>query len=48
MNVIGTVIFAVAVALVVLTTVWQRRQAARDHAPADVFLSLHKNVRRGE
>ncbi len=32
-NVIGTMIFVGAVALVVLTTVWQRRQAARDFRP---------------
>jgi spermidine/putrescine transport system permease protein len=31
-NVIGTIIFVTAVALVVLTTVWQRRVAARDYA----------------
>jgi spermidine/putrescine transport system permease protein len=32
-NVIGTIIFLSAVILVVLTTLWQRRQAARDFAP---------------
>jgi len=32
-NVIGTIIFLSAVILVVLTTIWQRRQAARDFAP---------------
>jgi spermidine/putrescine transport system permease protein len=32
-NVIGTIIFVSAVLLVVLTTVWQRRVAARDFAP---------------
>jgi spermidine/putrescine transport system permease protein len=32
-NVIGTIIFVSAVLLVVLTTLWQRRQAARDFAP---------------
>src|SRR3954447_22718447 len=32
-NVIGTMIFVSAVLLVVLTTVWQRRVAARDFAP---------------
>jgi spermidine/putrescine transport system permease protein len=31
-NVIGTIIFVTAVALVVLTTIWQRRVAARDYA----------------
>jgi spermidine/putrescine transport system permease protein len=30
-NVIGTIIFATAVGLVILTTVWQRRVAARDY-----------------
>jgi spermidine/putrescine transport system permease protein len=30
-NVIGTMIFVVAVGLVLLTTVWQRRVAARDY-----------------
>jgi spermidine/putrescine transport system permease protein len=35
-NVIGTMIFVSAVALVILTTVWQRRVAARDFAPAPV------------
>jgi len=33
-NVIGTIIFLSAVILVILTTLWQRRQAARDFAPA--------------
>jgi spermidine/putrescine transport system permease protein len=33
-NVIGTIIFLSAIVLVVLTTVWQRRVAARDFAPA--------------
>jgi spermidine/putrescine transport system permease protein len=32
-NVIGTIIFASAVFLVILTTLWQRRQAVRDFAP---------------
>ena len=32
-NVIGTIIFASAVLLVILTTLWQRRQAVRDFAP---------------
>ncbi|HEX8025208.1 MAG TPA: ABC transporter permease [Candidatus Limnocylindrales bacterium] len=32
-NVIGTIIFLSAVTLVLLTTLWQRRQAARDYAP---------------
>ncbi len=32
-NVIGTIIFVSAVLLVVLTTLWQRRQAIRDFAP---------------
>jgi spermidine/putrescine transport system permease protein len=32
-NVIGTIIFASAVVLVALTTLWQRRQSARDFAP---------------
>jgi spermidine/putrescine transport system permease protein len=35
-NVIGTIIFISAVALVILTTLWQRRVAARDFAPAPV------------
>jgi spermidine/putrescine transport system permease protein len=35
-NVIGTMIFVSAVALVILTTIWQRRVAARDFAPAPV------------
>jgi spermidine/putrescine transport system permease protein len=33
-NVIGTIIFVSAVLLVVVTTLWQRRQAIRDFAPA--------------
>jgi spermidine/putrescine transport system permease protein len=33
-NVIGTIIFGTAVALVGLTTLWQRRQASKDFAPA--------------
>jgi spermidine/putrescine transport system permease protein len=32
-NVIGTIIFLSAVILVVLTTLWQRRQAVRDFEP---------------
>jgi spermidine/putrescine transport system permease protein len=36
-NVIGTMIFVSAVALVILTTIWQRRVAARDFAPAPVI-----------
>jgi spermidine/putrescine transport system permease protein len=32
-NVIGTIIFLSAVLLVIVTTVWQRRQAARDFSP---------------
>ena len=32
-NVIGTIIFVSAVLLVIVTTVWQRRQAIRDFAP---------------
>jgi len=32
-NVIGTIIFASAVVLVLLTTLWQRRQAAKDFSP---------------
>jgi spermidine/putrescine transport system permease protein len=32
-NVIGTIIFLSAVLLVVLTTLWQRRQATKDFAP---------------
>ncbi|HJP89074.1 MAG TPA: ABC transporter permease [Candidatus Limnocylindrales bacterium] len=32
-NVIGTIIFVSAVLMVVLTTLWQRRQAAKDFAP---------------
>jgi spermidine/putrescine transport system permease protein len=35
-NVIGTMIFISAVALVILTTIWQRRVAARDFEPAPV------------
>jgi spermidine/putrescine transport system permease protein len=31
-NVIGTMIFVTAVALVLLSTAWQRRVAARDYA----------------
>jgi spermidine/putrescine transport system permease protein len=31
-NVIGTIIFVTAVTLVILTTIWQRRVAARDYA----------------
>jgi spermidine/putrescine transport system permease protein len=31
-NVIGTMIFAGAVALVLITTLWQRRVAGRDYA----------------
>jgi spermidine/putrescine transport system permease protein len=38
-NVIGTIIFVSAVALVVLTTIWQRRVAARDFAPVAVIES---------
>jgi spermidine/putrescine transport system permease protein len=38
-NVIGTMIFASAVGLVILTTVWQRRVAARDFTPAPVIES---------
>jgi spermidine/putrescine transport system permease protein len=36
-NVIGTIIFVSAVSLVVLTTLWQRRLAARDFAPIEVI-----------
>ena len=32
-NVVGTIIFGSAVLLVILTTLWQRRQAVRDFAP---------------
>jgi spermidine/putrescine transport system permease protein len=32
-NVIGTIIFLSAVLLVIATTLWQRRQAARDFTP---------------
>lgn len=32
-NVIGTIIFVSAVALVVISTLWQRRQAFRDFQP---------------
>ena len=38
-NVIGTMIFVSAVTLVVLTTLWQRRLAARDFAPVEVISS---------
>ena len=38
-NVIGTIIFVSAVSLVVLTTLWQRRLAARDFAPVEVIRS---------
>jgi spermidine/putrescine transport system permease protein len=38
-NVIGTIIFVSAVLLVVITTLWQRRQAARDFAPIEVIAS---------
>jgi spermidine/putrescine transport system permease protein len=33
-NVIGTIIFVSAVALVIISTLWQRRQAIRDFGPA--------------
>ena len=33
-NVIGTIVFVSAVALVVLSTLWQRRQASKDFGPA--------------
>ena len=36
-NVIGTIIFVTAVLLVVVSTLWQRRQSARDFAPAEVL-----------
>ena len=38
-NVIGTIIFASAVFLVILTTLWQRRQAVRDFAPQRIIES---------
>jgi spermidine/putrescine transport system permease protein len=38
-NVIGTMIFASAVGLVILTTIWQRGVAARDFTPAPVIES---------
>jgi spermidine/putrescine transport system permease protein len=38
-NVIGTIIFVSAVCLVVITTLWQRRLAARDFAPIEVISS---------
>jgi spermidine/putrescine transport system permease protein len=38
-NVIGTIIFVSAVMLVILTTVWQRRVAARDFAPPAIIES---------
>jgi spermidine/putrescine transport system permease protein len=38
-NVIGTIIFVSAVLLVILTTIWQRRVAARDFTPAAVIES---------
>ncbi|HEY0443914.1 MAG TPA: ABC transporter permease [Candidatus Limnocylindrales bacterium] len=38
-NVIGTIIFLSAVTLVILTTLWQRRLAARDFAPIEVIES---------
>ncbi len=38
-NVIGTIIFASAVGMVILTTIWQRRVAARDFAPATAIES---------
>jgi spermidine/putrescine transport system permease protein len=41
-NVIGTIIFVTAVGFVALTTLWQRRQAAKDFGPADTFLALHR------
>jgi spermidine/putrescine transport system permease protein len=44
-NVIGTIIFVSAVGLVIVSTLWQRRQAARDYQPADVFLDIHKTAR---
>jgi spermidine/putrescine transport system permease protein len=46
-NVIGTIIFVSAVGLVIVSTLWQRRQAARDFAPADVLVNLHR-PRQGE
>jgi spermidine/putrescine transport system permease protein len=36
-NVIGTIIFVSAVALVIVSTIWQRRVAARDFAPIKVI-----------
>ena len=47
-NVIGTIIFVSAVGLVIVSTLWQRRQSFRDYAPADVFLVLHKPARDAE
>ena len=38
-NVIGTIIFASAVFFVVVTTLWQRRQAARDFQPVEAIAS---------
>ena len=47
-NVIGTVIFMTAVLLVVVSTLWQRRQSARDFSPADVFVDIHRNPRQSD
>ena len=47
-NVIGTIIFVSAVLLVVISTLMQRRQSARDFAPADVFVNIHRNPGRAE
>ena len=38
-NVIGTMIFVSAVLLVIMTTIWQRRVAARDFAPTTTTAS---------
>lgn len=45
-NVIGTVIFMVAVGMVALSVFVQRRRLGRDSAPAVAFLDLHKKGRK--
>ncbi len=47
-NVIGTVIFAVAVGMVALSVWLGKRRQGREVGPADVFLNLHKQPREGK
>ena len=47
-NVIGTVIFLVAVGMVALSVVLQRRRAVRGAAPADLFMNLHRKPEKAE